>query len=468
MSSQACLSRDAKSDMQRNVADFHPNIWGDYFIRYASESTELDQNIMVQIEPLKNNVRKMLVSKTEEPLTKVHLIDLICRLGLSYHFENEIEEILQRIHKNYVENGEIITFEDNLNSLAVLFRLLRQHGLHVSPNVFNKFKDENGNFSEKLIENVKGMLSLYEATHIMCHGEKVLEEALVFTTSHLESIANQLNHSHAIQVKHSLRQPLHKNMPRLEARNYISFYEQDPSHDKNLLILAKLDFNILQRLHQNEFGNVCKWYKELDVPNKLPFVRDKMVESCILALAVYFEPQYSAGRIFLAKLVMIMTVVDDIYDAYGTIDELELFTNAIERWNISCLDNLPDYMQIPYKMVLDLSEEIEQKMTRDGRVYALNYYVKEFKKYIQGYITEARWLNNKYQPTLEEYIRLTIESGGYKLMLITCYIDMGDIVTENILKWITNDPKIYKDSFTNSKGEMKSFIKALLVEPVEV
>jgi hypothetical protein len=67
----------------------------------------------------------------------------------------------------------------------------------------------------------------------------------------------------------------------------------------------------------------------------------------------------------------------------------------------------------------------------------------QFKKYIQGYITEARWLNNKYQPTLEEYIRLTIESGGYKLMLITCYIDMGDIVTENIIKWITNDPKIY-------------------------
>jgi hypothetical protein len=50
---------------------------------------------------------------------------------------------------------------------------------------------------------------------------------------------------------------------------------------------------------------------------------------------------------------------------------------VISKWNISCLDNLPDYMQIPYKMVLDLSEEIEQKMTRDGRVYALNYYVKE-------------------------------------------------------------------------------------------
>jgi len=75
----------------------------------------------------------MLVTKTENPLEKVHLIDSICRLGVSYHFENEIEEVLQHIHKNYVENGEIIIFKDNLCSLAVLFRLLRQQGLHVSP-----------------------------------------------------------------------------------------------------------------------------------------------------------------------------------------------------------------------------------------------------------------------------------------------------------------------------------------------
>lgn len=124
--------------------------------------------------------------------------------------------------------------------------------------VFNKFKDEQGNFSEKIIKDIEGMLSLYEATHLMVHGEDILEEALVFTTTHLESIANQLSHSHAIQVKHSLRQPLHKNLPRLEARRFISIYEQDPFHDKNLLTLAKLDFNMLQSLHQKEFGNICK------------------------------------------------------------------------------------------------------------------------------------------------------------------------------------------------------------------
>jgi (-)-germacrene D synthase len=95
---------------------------------------ELDQNIEAQIETLKYNVRKMLVSKSEKSLEKVHLIDSICRLGLSYHFEHEIEQVLEHIHNNYVENGGI-AFEDNICSLAVLFRLLRQHGFHVLPGI---------------------------------------------------------------------------------------------------------------------------------------------------------------------------------------------------------------------------------------------------------------------------------------------------------------------------------------------
>lgn len=76
----------------------------------------------------------MLISKTEKPLTKLNLVDSMNRLGVSYHFEDEIEEVLQHIHNNYVEKGEII-FEDNVCSVAVLFRLLRQQGIHVSPSM---------------------------------------------------------------------------------------------------------------------------------------------------------------------------------------------------------------------------------------------------------------------------------------------------------------------------------------------
>lgn len=49
----------------------------------------------------------------------------------------------------------------------------------------------------------------------------------------------------------------------------------------------------------------------------------------------------------------------------------------IIRWDISCLDNLPDYMKFLYKIVLDLYKEIEQEMKKEGREYVLNYYTKE-------------------------------------------------------------------------------------------
>ncbi|KAL5101430.1 hypothetical protein RYX36_005757 [Vicia faba] len=402
---------------------------------------EVDENIEAEIKTLKYDVRKMLVAKSEKPLEKVQLIDSICRLGVSYYFEEEIEENLEYIHRNYVDNGEII-FEDNLYSLAVLFRLLRQQGLHVSPNVFNKYMDDKGNFSETLINDVEGMLSLYEATHLMIHGEDILEEALAFTTTHLESIANQSSHSHATQVKHSLRQAIHKNIPRLEARRFISIYEQDPFHIENLLLLAKLNFNMLQSLHKKEFGILCKWWNDLDVHNKLPYARDRLTESCFWALTIYFEPQYSTIRKIMMKLITALTIIDDTYDAYGTIDELELFTKAIERWDICGLDNLPDYMKFLYRILFDLNKEIEEEAIKEGIMYVLNYYKNEFILYIQAYMAEARWLNNNYQPTLEEYIRVSTISSGYCLVIAACYIGMGNIATEDIFKWVSKMPKV--------------------------
>ncbi|RDY12565.1 putative terpene synthase 2, partial [Mucuna pruriens] len=436
---------DVKSDLDRHLADFHPSIWKDYFLQYVSESTELDQNIETQIETLKREVSNMLVSKTEQPLAKVDLIDSICRLGVNYHFEHEIDQVLQHIHKNYVVNGEI-TLQDNLCSLAVLFRLLRQHGFHVSPLVFDKFKDAEGNFSKRLASDVEGMLCLYEASHMRLHGEDILEEALAFTSIHLEVIATELSPSLTAQVNHSLRQALHKNLPRLEARRYISIYEQDASHNEILLTFAKLDFNKLQNIHQKEFGYICKWWNELDVPGRLPYARDRIVECCFWVLAIYFEPQYSEARKIMTKVFALMSIIDDTYDAHGTIEELELLTEAIERWDISCLDDLPTYMKVSYKLLIKVYEDIEKETKKEGKAYCVNYGIKELKKVAQAYMIEARWFNSNYKPTTEEYMQTSIISCALALLIITSYIGMGDTATENIFKWASNEPKIVKAS----------------------
>ena len=75
----------------------------------------------------------------------------------------------------------------------------------------------------------------------------------------------------------------------------------------------------------------CRWWKDLDVANNYPFARDKMVECYFWILGVYFEPKYSLARKIAVKVGAMCTILDDIYDAYGTQEELELFTQAIDR-----------------------------------------------------------------------------------------------------------------------------------------
>ncbi|XP_050899978.1 (-)-germacrene D synthase [Lathyrus oleraceus] len=433
------------NNLSRRSANYHPNIWGNHFIQYLSEEPmELDE-IMKQIIQLKENVRQMLLPTNR--LSDAYLIDSIQRLGLYHHFEHEIGELLQHIHNNYVQNGTItLNFNEDLHSIALVFRLLRQHGYPILPDVFQKFKNEQGNFNETLVGDVEGMLSLYEATHLRIHGEEILDEALSFTSSHLKMMTTQLSPSLATKINHSLKRPLFKNMPRLVARNYISTYEEDPSHDATLLLLAKLDFNLLQKQHQKELGDISKWWKDLDFETKLPFARNRIVEAYFWILGVYFESQYSVGRKIMTKVISMTSVIDDIYDNYGTIDELQLFTQAIQRWDMSCMDFLPEYMKFCYKALLDVYEEMEQEMVKEGRAFCVYYVKNEMKRLVHAYLTEAKWFSCNFIPTMEEYMALGIVTSGYYLLTATSFIGMGCIATEEAFQWLTNNPKIVNAS----------------------
>ena len=58
------------------------------------------------------------------------------------------------------------------------------------------------------------------------------------------------------------------------------------------------------------------------------------MECYFWALGVFFEAKHFAIRILLVKVVAVLTIIDDIYDSFGTLEELELFTEAIERFEI--------------------------------------------------------------------------------------------------------------------------------------
>ncbi|GMP35661.1 hypothetical protein CsSME_00008024 [Camellia sinensis var. sinensis] len=211
-----------------------------------------------RVKELKDEVRGMLRDARTEPLKEtLILIDSLQRLGLSYDFEYEIEQALQSIYSTQINYGG--GDDDDLYMFALCFRLFRQQGYHVSSDSFKKFTDEKGEFKSVLKENARALLCLYEASHLRVQGEDILEEALKFTSKHLRSMLAHLNSLLSEQVMHSLEVPLHKGMPRLEARHYINVYQADLERNSVLLELAKLDFNLLQRLHQREISDITRW-----------------------------------------------------------------------------------------------------------------------------------------------------------------------------------------------------------------
>ncbi|KAF5936531.1 hypothetical protein HYC85_027660, partial [Camellia sinensis] len=241
--------------------------------------------------------------------------------------------------------------------------------------VFNKFRDSNGQFKETVSNDVKGMLSLYEATYLKICGEGFLDEAHAFTIAQLESLVGgpHLSSDLSEQVMHALKQSIHRGFPRLEAKHFISFYEKDASRNETLLRLAKLDFNQLQLSHREELCHISRWWKELDLISKVPYARDRAVECFFWSTCAYYEPQHSVGRAVLTKIMLLLSVTDDTYDAYGTYDELKLYTNAVQRWELSAMDELPDYMKALYRALLNVYDEVERDLAKQGRAYGVHH-----------------------------------------------------------------------------------------------
>ncbi|XP_039156221.1 (-)-germacrene D synthase [Eucalyptus grandis] len=439
--------------VDRQSADFHPSTLGDDFLKYASSSNSMKFKFLgrveEQIEELKGEVRKMLAGIVDKPSQMLHLIDQIQRLGIDYHFEHEVDEQLEQIHKNYSQLHLEDFKVDDLHMVALIFRLLRQQGYNVSSEIFNKFKDSEGNLWELLVTDARGLLSLYEACHLRCHGDSILDEALPFATTHLESIdESKVSTSLAKQVSHALEQPLRKGLPRLEARRYIPLYQEEPSHDEVLLTLAKLDFNLLQEQHQKELGEITRWWKEIDVPRKFPFARDRIVELFFWTSGIYFKPEFAMARNILTKVISLTSILDDIYDVYGTLEELALLTEAIQKWDVDAMDGLPMYMQAYYKELLQLYEYIGNELATKERSYRLVYAKEVMKKLARAYFQEAKWFHTNYVPALEEYMSLQLITTGYGMLATTSLVGMGDVVTEHALEWSVGDCKIVKAAQT--------------------
>ncbi|KAL3829006.1 hypothetical protein ACJIZ3_017808 [Penstemon smallii] len=385
-------------------------------------------------EYLLEQTRKKLY-RTTTAVEKLKLIDNIQRLGISYYLEDDISNVLQ---------GNLsICLGDNedLFTTGLRFRLLRHNGFQISPDIFQKFKDNNGKFKESLLSDTLGLLSLYEASYMGAKGEEILEEAMEFTKTHLsQSLQAELPPQLKVQVAQALELPTHLRMARLEARRFIEQYATLNDRDSVLLELAKMDYNKVQSQHQMELNEITRWWKQLGLVDKLSFARDRFLECFLWTVGLLPEPKYSICRIELAKTIAVLLLIDDIFDIYGKMDDLVLFTDAIKRWDLEAMETLPEYMQICYMALYNLTNEISYKVLKENGWRVRPYLKSTWIDMIEGYMVEAKWFNGGRAPNLEEYIENGVSTVGSYMALVHLFFLIGEGVTEQNAKLLMKKP----------------------------
>ncbi|KAM4069788.1 hypothetical protein ACB094_12G116100 [Castanea mollissima] len=261
---------------------------------------------------------------------QLELIDILLRLGISYHFEGEMKRILEALY-NDDHNGD--TWKENLYATALKFRLLRQHEYRMSPEVFNNFKDERRNFKDCLCEDTKGMLSLYEATFLLIEGENILEEARDFATKHLEEYLKKNKDKNLYAISREDMKPI-------------------------LLEFAELDFNMVQAVHQEDLKQVSS----TGLGENLSFARNRLMENFYWSVGLIYQPQYGYSRTLITKVDMFLVLYNSVHEmAFDSLKEqgLHIICYLKKAWADLCKSYLLEAKWYYSKYMPNLEEDLK-------------------------------------------------------------------------------------------------------------
>ncbi|KAK7343222.1 hypothetical protein VNO77_11799 [Canavalia gladiata] len=422
-------------ESNRRSANYQPNLWNFEFLHSLENDLKVEK-LQERGRKLEEEVRSMINRVDSDPLSLLELIDNVQRLGLIYKFEKDIINALDKNFVSFYENHKHKI--SDLHATALCFRLLRQHGFEVSQDVFEKFKGKEGSFSAELKSDVRGLLSLYEASFLGFEEENLLDEARVFSATHLNNLKDGVNSKMAEQISHALELPYHRRVHRLEARWFIDRYEVKESHDGSLLELAKLDFNMVQSLQQKELRELSRWWREIGLTSKLDFVRDRLVEVYFWALGMAPDPELSECRKAITKMFGLVTIIDDVYDVYGTLDELQLFTDAVERWDVNAVNTLPNYMKLCFLALYNSVNDTGYSILKEKGHDSLPYLINSWSELCKAFLQEAKWSNNKIIPPFRKYLdNASVSSSGVSL-LAPSYFCVSQEITEQALHSLTH------------------------------
>ncbi|KAM0857511.1 hypothetical protein ACQ4PT_048419 [Festuca glaucescens] len=158
-------------------------------------------------------------------------------------------------------------------------------------------------------------------------------------------------------------------------------------------------------------SNLVKFLSKFKVINNResepPSGRNRLVECFFGAACIAPEPRLAACREVLAKIGSLLVHLDDVYDVYGTLDELRAFTDAIGRWDNAFAAGaaaLPESMKAMYAAIWTTSTGAADRVMKDQGYDVLSLYKKAWHELCKAFLVEVEWKYQSYRPRCDEYL----------------------------------------------------------------
>ncbi|KAK3179905.1 hypothetical protein Dsin_032627 [Dipteronia sinensis] len=205
----------------------------------------------------------------------------------------------------------------------------------------------------------------------------------------------------------------------------------------------------MQGIYQQELKELSSWWKHSGFGEKLSFARDRLVASFLWGMGTAWEPQFGYCRSIITKVISILGVIDDIYDVYGTFNELELFADAVDRWEIiKAMKQLPDYMKICFLALYNVVHEMTYDILIEQNSDVLLNIKNSWLGLVQTYMVETKWYHSGYKPTLEEFMQTAWKSVGALNVMFHTYLSTANPILQKELEYLESDPDILYWSFS--------------------
>ncbi|CAI9103607.1 OLC1v1002124C1 [Oldenlandia corymbosa var. corymbosa] len=378
------------------------------------------------------------------------LVDVVERLGLKRYFTLETERILNETYRSWKRRDEDIV--SDVTCVALAFRHLRLRGYEVSSEELVGFADEES-FFRTISPQFTGMttiLELYRASQysLTLGDEVILGKINAWTGAYLkQQLLNQsiIDRRLRMEVQSTLKN-YHGALERVVNRQFIEQYNVDEVQmlktayrcfnisNTDLLNFSISDFNACQSLHQDELKQLERWFgmnglRDVNAPKNV------LHSAYYLIAADMFEPQLSGVRISYSQTVILLAIVDDMFDKAASREELINIIDLVKIWDkhSATTGNWSKKVEVFFLALYNTVEEMSEKaFAYQGRCIK-QHLITLWQELLEGMMTEVDWWCENRAPNMDEYLSVGARTIGCDVCILTSIYFIGPILSQDVI-----------------------------------